>query len=97
MTKNYTLRVECWKCKEDFHLVVRPENQNVRDHYVYKIVPCPFCEASCKLTLTESQVSTVTIHRGEGAKLTIGSLLNRGEVFPTTEPEEDERSSENDQ
>jgi len=86
MTENHTLRVRCWNCEKIFHVVVTPENHNVQEHYVLKIVPCPYCNRSCELTLTESQVSTISVYRGGNDNPIVTSLLDDDTVFPTRDP-----------
>lgn len=78
-----TLRVRCWSCDRVFNLVITPENRSIGGHYIFKVVPCPYCESSCELTLTEAQASTISSHCSENNTLSVSSLLDNQRVFLT--------------
>lgn len=63
---NHVLKANCWKCHEIFTVLVRPADHNQTTGKVIKILPCPFCSASCELTLQADQVFSETISRGAG-------------------------------
>lgn len=93
MKQDLTLKVRCWKCKETFHLVVGPADRDEKSGLVLMLVPCPYCQASCQLTLREDQCFTTVIHKGASdpaqAPQTWAQLskLERSRtVFDTTEP-----------
>lgn len=82
------LLLQCWSCEETFHIRLESSEQKSLNK-VCKIVPCPFCDKSCSLTLREDEVATATIRRGvenaaqspDPAPLSPGAFLGR--VFAT--------------
>ncbi len=91
---NTTLKARCWKCNETFHVVVAPTDRKEKSSLVLKLVPCPYCQVSCQLTLREDQCFTTVVDKGTGdpaqAPQTWAQLseLERSRtVFDTTEPD----------
>jgi hypothetical protein len=92
-SSNPILKASCWKCREVFTVLVRPTDHNQPSRMVIKLVPCPYCAASCQLTLREDQVFSEVVSRGAGdtgvQRLTWAEQNEKERamtVFATTEP-----------
>lgn len=59
-----TTKAQCWSCDTIFHMVIESAGEQSYS-YIEKIVPCPFCQAQCKVELRADHVAIENMLRGD--------------------------------
>lgn len=66
MDQKLALKARCWKCGDTFHFIVTPADQDQKSGLVLKVLPCPYCQTECQVTVRAEQVTTGVVFRGPG-------------------------------
>ncbi len=58
------LQIRCWNCYDVFTMSAELNTDPPGANRVNVLVPCPYCAKPNRVTVSQEQVRTVTVHRG---------------------------------
>ena len=58
------LQIRCWNCHDVFTMSAELNTDPPGANLVDVLVPCPYCAKANRVTVSQEQVRTVTVHRG---------------------------------
>ena len=81
------LQICCWQCQQVFTMSAELNTDPPDVNLVNVLVPCPYCAKANRVTVSQEQVRTVTVHRGGGAAIDLSQPdALREQVFDGQEP-----------
>jgi hypothetical protein len=81
------LQIRCWSCHDVFTISAEPEATDPPSANLIDVsVPCPYCAKANRVTVSQEQVRTVTVHRGGAAVDLSQPDALREQVFDGQEP-----------
>ena len=80
------LQIRCWKCHDVFTMSAELNTDPPGANLVDVLVPCPYCGKANRVTVSQEQVRTVTVHRGGAAVDLSQPDALREQVFDGQEP-----------
>ncbi len=81
------LQIRCWSCHDVFTMSAELNTDPPSANRVDVSVPCPYCAKANRVTVSQEQVRTVTVHRRSGAAVDLSQPdALREWVFDGLEP-----------
>ena len=81
------LQIRCWNCHDVFTMSAELNTDPPGANLVDVLVPCPYCGKANRVTVSQEQVRTVTVHRGGGTAVDLSQPdALREQVFDGLEP-----------
>ena len=80
------LQIRCWSCHDVFTMSAELNTDPPDVNLVNVLVPCPYCDKTNRVAISQEQVRTVTVHRGGAAVDLSQPDALREQVFDGQEP-----------